>query len=147
LEALAGDTIKEFAREDNDMRKVVAAILAVVTIASSLTLDVTSASARKNNGYNNSRYYDNGRWVGERRWDRDRDRWARRHRGGNNAGAAAAAGVIGLALGAAIVGSTQDRDRGRYADRDYEDRCARQYDRYDRNSDTYLGPDGYRHYC
>ena len=99
-------------------------------------------------------YYYNGRWVGPDEWNRhryERDRWTRnynrRHHHDDDTGAALAAGIIGFALGAAIVGSQQQAERARSADRALDDACARRYRSYDRHSRTYLGSDGLRHYC
>lgn len=64
-----------------------------------------------------------------------------------NPGAAVAAGVAGLALGA-VVGS-QARS-GYYPARgsaDWYAYCARKYRSFDPRSGTYLGYDGRRHYC
>jgi len=99
-------------------------------------------------------YYYNGRWVGPDEWNRhsyERDRWARnynrRHRHDDDTGATLAAGIIGFALGAAIVGSQQQAERARSADRSFDEACARRYRSYDQHSRTYLGYDGLRHYC
>jgi len=102
-------------------------------------------------------YYYDGRWVDSGEWGRhssERDRWARRHHGrygdryrrGDDS-SAIAAGIIGFALGAAIVGSQQDAERARRADESWDARCGRRYRSYDRSSRTYLGGDGMRHYC
>ena len=101
------------------------------------------------------RYYYNGRWVGSREWQRrshERDRWVRnydrRHRDRDDDNSTAlVAGIIGFALGAAIVGSQAEAEHARTADRSWDDYCARKYRNYDRRSRTYLGPDGLRHYC
>jgi hypothetical protein len=100
-------------------------------------------------------YYYNGRWIGQDEWGRrssERERWARtyerRHRDRDKDDSAAIiAGIIGFALGAAIVGSQQDADHARSADRSWDDYCARKYRSYDRRSRTYMGTDGLRHYC
>ncbi len=55
---------------------------------------------------------------------------------GNTAGAAIAGGIIGLALGAIIASSGNDRDDRRY--RDYDRR-------YQYNNNYYYGRDGYRY--
>ncbi|HEX5378566.1 MAG TPA: BA14K family protein [Phenylobacterium sp.] len=99
-------------------------------------------------------YYYNGRWVGADEWNRrsyERDRWAhnyqrRRHRNDDNS-SALIAGIIGFALGAAIVGSQQQAEHARSADQSWDDYCARKYRSYDRRSRTYMGLDGLRHYC
>ena len=74
------------------------------------------------------RYYDN------RRYYRKRD----------NHGDAVAAGVLGFALGAAIVGASRSPNYGMSSHQQY---CASKYRSYDPRSDTYMGYDGYRHYC
>jgi hypothetical protein len=100
-------------------------------------------------------YYYNGRWVGPDEWRRrsdERDRWAQnyqRRRGyrDRDDSSALVAGIIGFALGAAIVGSMQQADHARTADESWDDYCARKYRSYDRRSRTYMGYDGLRHYC
>lgn len=100
-------------------------------------------------------YYYNGRWVGPDEWRRrehERDRWShsweRRHRHEHDdEGAALLAGIIGFALGAAIVGSQQEAEHARTAPQSWDDYCARKYRSYDPRSRTYLGSDGLRHYC
>ena len=75
-------------------------------------------------------------------WDRGYDRgW---HRGRDNGGAAVVAGIAGLAIGAALVSSANDR---RYRDRYYRDRgYAYDYDdRYYRQRGYYPN-DGYYAY-
>ena len=100
-------------------------------------------------------YYYNDRWVDADEWRRhssERDRWARNyqqrrgHRDQDNS-SALVAGIIGFALGAAIVGSQQQAERARTADESYDAYCARKYRSYDRRSRTYMGVDGVRHYC
>ena len=62
---------------------------------------------------------------------------------------AVAAGILGFILGAAIAGSDSDRDYY-YAhrhDHHWRDRCQAAYDDFDYESGTYVGRDGYRHYC
>jgi len=100
------------------------------------------------------RYYYNGRWVDADEWRRhgaERDRWARnyqqrRHKDDHDS-SALVAGILGFALGAAIVGSAQQAERARTADQSWDDYCAKKYRSYDRHSRTYLGADGLRHYC
>ena len=98
-------------------------------------------------------YYYNGRWVDGQEWQNrsnERDRWARtyqkRHRKSDDS-SALIAGIIGFALGAAIVGSAQEADHARQADSDWDHYCSGKYRSYDRSSRTYLGRDGLRHYC
>ncbi len=110
---------------------------------------------RHDNRPGDQRYYYNGRWVGADEWNRrghERDRWAdnyqRRHKDrDNNDSQALIAGIIGFALGAAIVGSQQEAEKARTADSSFDAYCARKYRSYDRRSRTYLGNDGVRHYC
>lgn len=106
---------------------------------------------------NPQRYYYNGRWVGPDEWGRrsyERERWARnyerRHRDrdrDHDDSSALIAGIVGFALGAAIVGSMEQADHARTAGGDWDSYCARKYRSYDRRSRTYLGGDGLRHYC
>ena len=104
-------------------------------------------------GYGNqNRYYYNGQWVDQNRWQESRQREFQRNRryrdrGDNNDAATAA--IIGFALGAAILGTQADaRSSYGYAqDRNHGRMCARKYRGYDMRSNTYLGRDGYRHYC
>jgi hypothetical protein len=98
------------------------------------------------------RYYYNGRWVDQNEWQRhsaERDRWTRNYqrRRHNDDNSALLAGVLGFALGAAIVGSQQQAEHARTADQSWDAYCARKYRSYDRRSRTYLGRDGLRHYC
>lgn len=64
-------------------------------------------------------------------------------------GAALAGGIIGFALGAAIAGSNSDRDHyySHRNDRDWQSRCRATYPGFDGRTGTYIGQDGYRHYC
>jgi hypothetical protein len=99
-------------------------------------------------------YYYNGRWVDAGEWQRhssERDSWAHnyQHRRGDHGDDTSAiiAGIIGFALGAAIVGSQQQAEKARTADESWDAYCARKYRTYDRHSRTYMGVDGLRHYC
>ena len=96
--------------------------------------------------------YDRGRppppgW-GERQW-RYRQDYVRRHDSRDDHDDAVIAGLLGFALGAAIAGSRQDKDRveSRRDDREWIAACARRYRSFDPASGTYLGRDGLRHYC
>ncbi len=62
---------------------------------------------------------------------------------------AVAAGFLGFLLGAAIMGSNNDRDYAntRLNDQSWTSNCSRRYRSFDMRSGTYLGNDGYRHYC
>jgi hypothetical protein len=64
-------------------------------------------------------------------------------------GAAVAGGIIGFILGAAIAGSNSDRDYyvAHRSDRGWRNRCSKAHRGFDARTGTYLGPDGYRHYC
>ena len=68
---------------------------------------------------------------------------------GYDSGAALALTVLGVALGAQILGSLDDRDyyeRNRH-DRSWRDWCRDRYNTFDWSSGTYMGNDGYRRYC
>jgi len=60
----------------------------------------------------------------------------------NNSGAWVAAGIAGVALGAAAAAAAQDANRA-----DAVAYCAQRYRSYDPRTGTYLGYDGYRHPC
>lgn len=112
-------------------------------------------AGHRHDGYQGDRYYYNGRWVDAQEWrrhDRERDRWAqdyqrrRGHRDDDDT-TALIAGILGFALGAAIVGSADQANHAQTADRSWDSYCARKYRSYDPRSRTYLGYDGLRHYC
>ena len=67
----------------------------------------------------------------------------------NANGAAAALTIFGFILNAAIVGSTSDRDYYNYHRNDHawQTRCRSSYRSFNSSNGTYLGRDGYRHYC
>ena len=95
-----------------------------------------------NRGYGNSPrgggYYNRG--YGDRRY---RDGYRR------DDGTAIAAGVVGLALGAAIAGSANQRAyaRSQRGGSAWIENCSRRYRSFDPASGTYMGFDGNRHYC
>ena len=60
-------------------------------------------------------------------------------------GPAIGAGILGFAAGAAIAGAA--RDRAYAYEGDHVAACEDAYRSYDPRTDTYLGYDGYRHYC
>lgn len=128
------------------MRKIISTALALVMFATSSVTFAGTSEAR----HRDRNYY-------ERHHDyRDHYRDRRRHRNDD----AAAAAIIGLALGAIVVGSlaNQNRrvERNYYYDDRYERRdsrwehirrCEARYRSYDRRSDTFIGRDGRRYYC
>ena len=140
--------------------------LIVASIASLLVADLATAQPRPDRDaqryvpqaqmpHHGPHYYYNGRWIDQDEWqrrDNERHRWAHNHqrRRAHHASddtSSLVAGIIGFALGAAIVGSHQDALKARKADRSLMDSCARRFRSYDRQSRTYLGYDGLRHYC
>lgn len=135
------------------MRKSLPLVLACA--ASVFTAEVAVAQPRpyREGPPPQAYHYYNGRWIGPDEWRRhsyERDRWVRRYdrrRHRDRDDSALVAGIIGFALGAAIVGSAQEAERARSADASFDDYCARRYRSYDRGSRTYLGSDGLRHYC
>ena len=62
----------------------------------------------------------------------------------DNSGAWIAAGVAGLALGAAAAAAASNNAA---VDRDAIAYCSRRFKSYDPNTGTYLGYDGFRHPC
>ena len=126
------------------MRKIISTVLAFAMLAtSSVTFAGTSEARHRGDRY-------------ERNYN-DYHHHDRRRRNNNNDVAAAA--IIGLALGAIIIGSQQNRrdrsydngyDRDEYRrdfNRDHVRRCESRYRSYDRYSDTFIGRDGRRYYC
>jgi hypothetical protein len=87
----------------------------------------------ENHGYRGHRGYRGHGYRGGNRY------YGRRHHD-NDAGAAIAGGILGLAAGAIIAGSVaQNSNAVQY--------CASRFRSYDPRSGTYLGYDGYRHAC
>lgn len=84
--------------------------------------------------YDNRCYYDNRGYYDNRR---------------DNDGAAVAAAILGFALGAAILGSQDDRNYyySNRGNRSWHSRCAARYRSFDRGSGTYIASNGYRRYC
>jgi hypothetical protein len=60
-----------------------------------------------------------------------------------------AGAFLGFILGAAIAGTSSDREyyNSHRNDRGWRNRCRAAYPNFDRRNGTYLGQDGYRHYC
>lgn len=83
-------------------------------------------------------YYYNGRWIGADEWGRrsgERDRWvdnyqSRRPRRDSDDSSALVAGIIGFALGAAIIGTLEEAERAQGADKDWDRYCSRKYRSY-----------------
>jgi opacity protein-like surface antigen len=136
-------------------KKLIAIALAAATLASSAAV---AQPMQRGNGPGpalNSR----GCFPGERSSNCSQRRQAEQ-RGGHHyvwrngryedsTGAAIAGGILGFMLGAAIVGSNSDRDYYNHHrnDRGWRTRCQTAYNGFDYRTGTYLGPDGYRHYC
>jgi hypothetical protein len=137
-------------------KPIITALMAVATLS--------TASCASNSYDDGHRYY--GRqygscYAGERRDDcRERLRYESRYNrhyvwrddhyeSNDTAGAAVAGGIIGFILGAAIAGSNSDRDyyNAHRNDRDWQNRCRSSYPNFDSRTGTYIGQDGYRHYC
>ncbi len=137
-------------------KQIISAVLAVATL---------STAACASGPYEGRRDYAGGRsgscYAGERR-DDCRERLSYEGRNGRHyvwrgdhyesedaGGAAVAGGIIGFMLGAAIAGSNSDRDyyNTHRNDRDWQSRCRSSYQDFDSSNGTYVGSDGYRHYC
>ncbi len=140
------------------LTRLIAALMAAGTFAgAALTAAPALAQPYPYGGpgyYGPSRYYYNGRWVDQRRWEAQREReWRRnnynRYRRDRGNSDALAAGIIGFALGAAILGSQNDASRayGYRGDRQHIASCRARYRSYDAASNTFMGNDGYRRYC
>lgn len=84
-------------------------------------------------GYHGQRHYHGGGYRGDG------------YRGGDDgAGAAVAAGIIGLAVGAMAADAAR---QNAYRGDSHVRWCLRHYRSYDPDTDTYRGRDGRRHYC
>lgn len=72
-----------------------------------------------------------------------------RYESRDSTGAVVAGSILGFMLGAAVAGSTRDRDyyHAHRNNRNWRLRCSRRYRSFDWRTGTYLGYDGYRHYC
>ena len=127
------------------MRKIISSVLALAMLATSAAAFTGESEARSRRHYDNKGYYDH-------------------HRRHNNNDDVAAAAIIGLALGAIVIGSLADQNRRTNLNYAYDDRYDRRYDArdaqwqhirrcearyrsYDRYSDTFIGRDGRRYYC
>ena len=136
-------------------KQLITAVVAVAMLASNA---VGAQPMQGNRGHSeglNSR----GCYSGERSSDCSQRRSAEQrsnhhyvYRNGHyedSTGAAIAGGIIGIMLGAAVVGSSSDRDYYNHHrnDRGWRTRCRSAYNGFDYRTGTYLGPDGYRHYC
>ena len=141
------------------MRKTLTTILVAV-------VGLSSAACANGPYYGERSHYDtqySGRCYAGERGDDCRERlrveqqsrhryvWRNDHYEEQDAttGAAIAGGIIGFALGAAIAGSNSDRDHyySHRDDRDWQNRCRATFPDFDPRTGTYVGPDGYRHYC
>ena len=146
-------------------KTLISAVLAAATVsagaASAQPLALNRALAGQGDAQLVQAQMHGGCYPGERRGDcRDRSRWEQGgHHGhyvwrdghyvSDDAGAAVAGSILGFALGAAIAGSNSDHDYyvAHRGDRGWRARCRSAYPGFDWNTGTYLGPDGYRHYC
>ena len=157
------------------MREIVVAASLAFIVASSVGISVASAQA-PNSPWSTERFVEANRGepliqnvqYGDRRgdnrgydrnafrdrsyWDRSRGRgyydrtYGRQYRDNDSA---IAAGFLGFVLGAAITGSANERAYAdsRLADSGWVGNCSRRFRSFDPGSGTYLGYDGYRHYC
>lgn len=121
-------------------KKITAAVLSLGIAATAIPLTTTDADAGWRGRHYNDHYY--GRHHRHRDFD---------------AGSAAAAGIVGLAAGAIIGGAIANSNQQpvydyrmdpNYRSRaDWDAYCYSKYRSYDARTGTYLGYDGYRHYC
>ena len=67
----------------------------------------------------------------------------------DNTGPAIAGGILGFILGTVVAGNASDRDYYNHHrnDRGWRTRCQQTYPGFDHRNGTYVGQDGYRHYC
>jgi hypothetical protein len=103
-----------------------------------------------NGCYPGERYYDCHERVRVERQRHEQYVWRNGHyERQDQTGAVVAGTILGFILGAAIAGSTQDRDyyNAHRNDRGWRSRCRATYGSFDYRTGTYVGRDGYRHYC
>jgi hypothetical protein len=113
-----------------------AQLAAPVAAASSNASAVEDVQYRRyRERHHSRRYYNDRRYYGDRRYYRHRDR--------SNIGVGVAAGVLGLAAGAALANSANASSRNS----DGVQYCINRFRSYDVRSGTYLGYDGRRHAC
>ncbi|GGD92136.1 hypothetical protein GCM10011390_08560 [Aureimonas endophytica] len=128
-------------------------LIGVQTASAAPWNDGVPGNWRRHGGYNHGPgYYPRGRYYGgDRRYYRDRRSYDRRYYRHNNTGAAVAAGIIGLGVGAAIANSARPRYaappvyRGGLSAHDRY--CLSKYRSYDPASGTYQPYNGPRRYC
>lgn len=95
-------------------------------------------------------YHGRDRWRCE---ESRRDHWRekREKQEKRDLKAGIAAGAIGLALGAIIIGAAQEEERRRQNDQyrlnERDARCLARFRTYDRRSGTFIGRDGMRYEC
>jgi hypothetical protein len=105
-----------------------------------------------NGWHNGGRGWDNGGrhgWDNNNGWNGGRHYYRRHRDWDDNNGAGLALGLFGFAAGA-VVGSQLQGGQGYGYGGGYDAHdaaCAQRFRSYDPNSNTYLGYDGYRHYC
>ncbi len=115
--------------------------LALAATAVPLTAGTADAGWRGHHGH----YY-----HGPTRYYHGPSRYYYRH---HDNGGAVAAGILGLAAGAIAAGAIANSQpvypapAPVYGRSDHEAYCYSKYRSYDARTDTYLGYDGYRHYC
>ena len=103
------------------MSKTLASAMAAVTLVGAICATALPAQARDHDhGYGYGYGHDHDGGYGDRGYENDHDR-----RGRDNSGVAIAAGVLGLALGAALLSNGHRT----YSSNSYYDRG--DYDRYD----------------
>ena len=149
------------ASPEDTMRKIIIASLTAVSLISNLGTAAVAqpygarqgsqhneqARDHQNDNRNNREAFRDRRIVDQRQGSGYYNRtYGETHR---NDSSAIAAGFLGFVLGAAIAGNSNDRSyaNNRHNNRSWNNACSRRYRSFDRNSGTYLGYDGYRHYC
>jgi hypothetical protein len=135
--------MKQFDLSAIRSRKVCALATAALLAVSSVAMSAAPASARPGHGHGHG----GGHWAGHSHGGGHHYRHGGGYyRGGhgyyhddNDAGAAIAAGVLGLAIGAIAAGAANHNNSVAY--------CEQRFRSYDPRSGTYLGYDGLRHPC
>ncbi|MBD2745881.1 BA14K family protein [Microvirga sp. BT688] len=138
------------------MRKIPTLFLALFTFGASLAEAAAQSrypGSYRDSGYERDRYSGYDREYRRSRYDEPRD-YGRRHYRRGDSGDALVAGILGLAIGAAVLGSLANQAQAQVApappatqDPQLAAYCARRFRSYDPMTGTYLTSAGERFVC
>lgn len=138
------------------MRKLAILFLALFTFGASLAEAAAQSrypGAYRERAYERDRYSEDRREYRRQRYDEPRD-YGRRHYRRGDSGDALVAGILGLAIGAAVLGTLANQAQAQVApappatsDPQLAAYCARRFRSYDPMTGTYLTGSGERFVC